>query len=100
MPEQIADLAVYKSYAYLNSWNEPSCKRGGTFVVDISNPAAPQQTGFIPALPNSYHGEGAHVITLDTPSYRGDVLAVNNEPYSATACGLDAAATGASTSTT
>jgi hypothetical protein len=89
VPEQIADVAVYKNFAYLNSWDEPSCSRGGTFVVDISNPAAPAQTGFIPALPNSYHGEGAHVITLNTAAFKGDVLAVNNEPYSASECDLE-----------
>jgi hypothetical protein len=81
VPGQIADLAVYKNYAYLNSWNEPTCQRGGTFIVDISNPASPQQVGFLPALPNRYHGEGAHVVTLNTPAFQGDVLAVNNEQY-------------------
>jgi RTX calcium-binding nonapeptide repeat (4 copies) len=76
VPGQIADLAVYKNYVYLNSWSEPSCKRGGIFAVDISNPAAPQQVAFLPAAPNTRHGEGAHVITIGTM----DVLAVNNEP--------------------
>jgi hypothetical protein len=78
-PEQIADLAVFKGYAYLNSWSQPSCDKGGTFVVDVRNPAAPKDVGFIPALPYNYHGEGAQVATIDTPAYRGDVLAVNNE---------------------
>jgi Ca2+-binding RTX toxin-like protein len=86
VPGQIADVAVYKNFAYLNSWDEPSCRRGGTFIVDIANPAAPQQVGFLPALAGRYHGEGAHVISLDTRAgFRGDVLAVNNEPYT----GLD-----------
>jgi hypothetical protein len=76
LPGQIADLAVYKNFAYLNSWSEPTCRRGGVFVVDISNPAAPQQVGFLPAVPNTRHGEGAHVITIGSM----DVLAVNNEP--------------------
>jgi hypothetical protein len=76
VPGQIADVAVYKSYAYLNSWSDPSCRRGGIFVVDISNPAAPQQVGFLPAAANTRHGEGAHVITIGNR----DVLAVNNEP--------------------
>jgi Ca2+-binding RTX toxin-like protein len=84
LPAQIADVAVYKEFAYLNSWDEPSCKRGGTFIADISNPAQPRQVGFIPALAGRYHGEGAHVISLDTAAgFRGDVLAVNNEPYTA-----------------
>ena len=63
---QIADLAVYKNTAYLNSWNEPTCTKGGFYSVDISNPRQPQQLAFEPALPGRYHGEGAHVITVDT----------------------------------
>ena len=46
------------------------------FSVDISNPAAPKQLAFRPALTGNYHGEGAHVITF--PDGR-DILAVNNE---------------------
>ncbi len=76
---QIADLAVYKNTAYLNSWSEPSCERGGFFSVDISNPAEPRQLAFAPAREDTYHGEGAHAITLDTPAFKGDILAVNNE---------------------
>jgi hypothetical protein len=79
LPGQIADLAVYKNFAYLNSWAEETCERGGTFIVDITDPANPQQTGFLPALEDRYHGEGAHVVTLNTPAFQGDVLAVNNE---------------------
>jgi hypothetical protein len=79
VPGQIADLAVYKNFAYLNSWSEPSCMRGGFFVADISNPSSPQQVAFVPALPSTYHGEGAHAITINTPAFKGDVLAVNNE---------------------
>jgi len=81
-PGQIADVAVYKDTAYLNSWSLPyapeygTCLRGGFFTVDISNPARPQQLGFVPASLGTYHGEGAHVITF--PDGR-DVLAVNNE---------------------
>ena len=82
---QIADLAIYKQAAYLNSWAEPAeeddtCHRGGFFSVDISNPASPQQLAFVPALPETYHGEGAHVVTFNGK----DILAVNNEP-----CGVN-----------
>ena len=76
---QIADLAVYEDTAYLNSWSEESCSRGGVYVVDISDPRAPVQRGFIPALTGNYHGEGAHVISANTKSFNGDLLAVNNE---------------------
>ena len=62
---QIADVAVYKNSAYLASWAEPSCRRGGFFSVDISNPAAPRQLAFVPALPDTYHGEGMHVVTFN-----------------------------------
>ena len=84
---QIADLAVYKDAAYLASWSEPSCRRGGFFSADISNPASPQQRAFVPALPETYHGEGMHATTLDTPSFRGDVLITNNEPCGAAGVG-------------
>ena len=77
---QIADVAVYKQAAYLNSWALPeeedgTCDRGGFFSVDISDPAKPRQLAFMPARTDCYHGEGAHVVT-----FKGrDILAVNNE---------------------
>ncbi|HUR50416.1 MAG TPA: PA domain-containing protein [Acidimicrobiales bacterium] len=76
---QIADVSIFKTTAYLNSWEDPECKRGGVYAVNISNPNKPSQRGFIPALPGNYHGEGAHVITADTTNFKGDLLAVNNE---------------------
>jgi hypothetical protein len=76
---QIADLAVFNRHAYLNSWLEPTCTRGGTYIVDIRRPERPFQRGFIPALPGNYHGEGAQVLRLNTSQFKGDVLAVNNE---------------------
>jgi RTX calcium-binding nonapeptide repeat (4 copies)/LVIVD repeat len=85
---QIADLAVYKNAAYLASWSEPSCRRGGFFSVDISNPAAPRQLAFVPALPETYHGEGMHARTISTPAFSGDVLAVNNEPCPGSTIGV------------
>ena len=78
---QVADVAVHKGYAYLNSWDSTTCTGGGTFVVDIRNPAAPRQVSFIPAPAPYYHGEGAHVISVDTPQFKGDLLAVNDETY-------------------
>ncbi len=78
---QIADLAVHKGYAYLNSWDDPNCEGGGTYVVDIRNPSSPTQVGFIPAPEPYYHGEGAHVVSIDVPGFKGDILAVNDETY-------------------
>jgi hypothetical protein len=76
---QIADLALFDDVAYLNSWAEESCTRGGVYAVDIRNPRSPKESAFIPALPGNYHGEGAHVIEARTSAFRGDLLAVNNE---------------------
>ncbi len=82
-PGQIADVAVHKNAAYLMSWAEPAeCDRGGFFVADISNPASPVEKAFVPALPGSYHGEGAHVVSLNTAAFKGDLLVTNNEPCS------------------
>ena len=81
LPGQVADVAVHKGYAYLNSWDSPTCDDGGTFVVDIRDPANPTQVAFIPASAPYYHGEGAHVISVDTPQFTGDILAVNDETY-------------------
>ena len=84
----IADVAVHKQWAYVNAWDgacdgtTPATNRGGTHIVDISNPANPVKTGFVAAPPDAYHGEGAHAITINTPSFKGDVLAVNNESCS------------------
>jgi len=86
LPGQIADVTVHKDAAYLMSWSpkdnptDVACRRGGFFSVDIANPAAPVQRAFVPALPQTYHGEGAHAVAVDTPGFRGDLLAVNNEP--------------------
>jgi hypothetical protein len=76
---QIADLTVHEGFAYLNSWDEPTCTKGGVYVADIRNPRRPREVGFIPALDITYHGEGAQVFEYDTEAFQGDVLAVNNE---------------------
>jgi hypothetical protein len=81
--DQIADVSVLKNAAYLASWsegkfNEP-CTRGGFFSVDISDPENPRQLAFRPALEQNYHGEGMHAISVRTPAFTGDILAVNNE---------------------
>jgi hypothetical protein len=49
------------------------------YVVDIRNPRRPTEVDFIPAVQGNFHGEGAHVISVDTKTFTGDLLAVNNE---------------------
>ena len=76
---QIADLAVHKGFAYLNSWDDPDCDRGGVYVVDIRDPATRRRSPTSRPKQPYYHGEGAHAISLDTPGFTGDILAVNDE---------------------
>ena len=63
-PGQIADVAVSKGYAYLNSWDNPDCERGGTYVVDIRKPAEPRggrlHPGAVPVLPRRGRARGVH----------------------------------------
>ena len=81
-PGQIADVSHKGNYAYLNSWQSETrarCDRGGVFVVDIKDPAAPREVGFIASPKGSYPGEGSQVVSLDTPAFKGDLLTINNE---------------------
>jgi hypothetical protein len=79
----IADVGYFKGYAYLNRWY-PHCTASGgsgsgTVVVDVRDPANPKQVGFLPSLTNDTPGEGIHVMSVDTPSFKGDLLLSNNE---------------------
>jgi hypothetical protein len=85
LPSGIADVGYLKGYAYLAAW-APNCpnaanpnRRGGVYVVDVRNPASPSQVGFLPAGPNEYPGEGIHLMSVDTSSFKGDLLVHNNE---------------------
>ena len=79
----IADVGHFGDYAYLAA-RKPGCDAtstdGGIHVVDIKDPANPKKAAFIPALPNNFPGEGVHIVRLDTPAFKGDVLLHNNEP--------------------
>ncbi len=90
-PSHIADVAVKGDYAYLAArrLNTSPCGVGGFYVVDISDPANPVEVGFTAFPPQSYPGEGMQVVSLNTPSFRGDVLVTNNEN-----CGTDPARVG------
>jgi hypothetical protein len=78
VPGGIADVAAFGSYAYLNAFNSECAGRAGAqgtgvHVVDISDPANPQKVNFLASEPNSYQGEGVHVI-----SYGGKSILLNN----------------------
>jgi hypothetical protein len=78
----IADVGYFKGYAYLNAWGPHCPNGGGVHVVDVRDPARPTKVGFLPALPNEFPGEGIHVMSVDTPSFKGDLLLHNNEACS------------------
>ena len=83
----IADVAAFGNYAYLNAFSPECTANGGTgtgvHVVDISKPKTPRKVGFIPAHPNSFLGEGIHVVRASTPFFKGDILIHNNETCNA-----------------
>src|SRR5918992_241506 len=79
---------------------DPSLPRLSDAAIQPSGPAPPSSShhgpteghlpptqqelevvGFIPAQFPYYHGEGAHVVSVNTPQFQGDILAVNNETY-------------------
>jgi len=88
-PEVIADLTIFKNYAYLARWGGSDCAAGetggqnspdgGAYVVDISNLASPREVGFIATSQDTLVGEGMQGITLTTRSFSGDVLVMNHE---------------------
>ena len=79
VPEKIADVGVFKGYAYLAAWGVVTCKYNGVHVVDVRNPAAPKEAAFIQAKEGSYPGEGIQALHIDTTAYNGDILVSNNE---------------------
>jgi hypothetical protein len=79
VPEKIADVGVFKGYAYLAAWGVVTCKYNGVHVVDVRNPASPKEVAFIVSKEGSYPGEGIQALYIDTPAFKGDILVSNNE---------------------
>src|SRR6266508_4192397 len=79
VPEKIADVGVFNGYAYLAAWGVVTCKYNGVHVVDVRNPASPNEVAFIVSKEGSYTGEGVQGLHIDTPMFNGDILVTNNE---------------------
>ena len=79
VPDKIADVGVFKGFAYLAAWGGAECRYNGVHVVDIRNPAAPKEVAFIQAKEGSAPGEGIQALHIDTPKFNGDILVSNNE---------------------
>ena len=77
--EKIADVSVFKGYAYLAAWGVVTCKYNGVHVANIKNPAAPKEIAFVPSKEGSYPGEGVQALHIETSAYKGDILVTNNE---------------------
>jgi hypothetical protein len=88
----IADVAAFGDYAYLANWGQADCagpEKGGAnspdagaYVIDISDPANPEEVGFIGMPQDTRPGEGMQVTTITTSMFSGDILVMNAE-----ACG-------------
>jgi hypothetical protein len=88
----VADVTAFGNYAYLANWGEPDCAGpetggvntpdAGAWVIDISDPANPEEVNFIPMPQDTRPGEGMQVVHLETTMFSGDVLVMNAE-----ACG-------------
>jgi hypothetical protein len=76
---RVSDVGTHRNHAYVGAFSDPSCQKGGVYVFDLANPAAPKQVNFIRTANDSYVGEGVQTIAIDTPKFKGDVLALNNE---------------------
>ena len=76
---RVSDVGVFGDHAYLGAFNARDCQKGGVYVFNIANPAAPKQINFIRAANNTYVGEGVQVIRVTTPQYNGNLLIQNNE---------------------
>ena len=78
-PGRIADVGALGNYAYLAAFDEPECREGGVYVIDISDPRSPKEVNFIPTAEGSFVGEGVQALRLRTPFFGGDLLVHNNE---------------------
>jgi hypothetical protein len=78
-PEKIADVGVFNGFAYLAAWGGQTCKYNGVHVVDIRDPANPDEVAFIVSKEGSAPGEGVQALHIDTPAFNGDILVTNNE---------------------
>ena len=76
---EIADVTALRDTAYLASFREETCTKGGFYVVDIKDAANPKQLGFVASSPGTYVGEGMQALKVETPAFTGDLLVHNNE---------------------
>lgn len=93
VPGLTSDVWAWGNYAYLGSFSEPFCSQDltGVRIIDISNPAAPQQVAFIKDKLGTRTNDvkAAHI---DTSKWTGDILVTTNEGCGVTFPRLNAVA--------
>ncbi|MBI2847555.1 MAG: hypothetical protein HYX83_00105 [Chloroflexi bacterium] len=84
-PNNITDVwaqatADGRSYAYLGTYDEPSCDIAlpGVHVIDISDPTNPVKAGFIPSS-RGQRVNDVKVRHIETPAFNGDILIHSTE---------------------
>ena len=76
---RVSDVSSLGDYAYLGAYAEPVCSTGGIWVVDISDPENPRKVKLIRSHEDTYTAEGVHAAHIETPYFKGDLLAHSNE---------------------
>lgn len=74
---RVADVAAHGNYAYLTAFRAADCRGGGAWIVDMTDPTAPAEVGFLPTTDGVYAGEGAQVITPEHGAYAGRQLFIH-----------------------
>lgn len=76
-----ADVWAHGNFAYVGTWSGP-CPGTGVKIIDVSDPAQPQQVATAAGYPNT-SAEDMEVLSVLTASFTGDLLAVGLQD-----CGL------------
>jgi hypothetical protein len=88
---RVADVAAHGNHAYLTAFRTDDCLGGGAWIVDIADPTAPFEVGFLPTTDGNYAGEGSQVITPEHGEYAGRQLFIHqNETCDAALAAADA----------
>jgi len=74
------DVYAYRGFAYVGTWSGP-CPGTGVKIIDVGDPA-PRQVATAAGYPNT-SAEDMQVLSVDTASFRGDLLGVGLQD-----CGL------------
>lgn len=69
-----ADVWSHGDFAYVGTWSGP-CSGAGVKIVDVSDPAQPALVATTAAYPGT-SAEDMEVMSVDTPEFTGDLLAV------------------------